>query len=283
MQPNDEYPRRASLWPFRTLRSLAFLAGIAGAGFGILDAADLAVGLLIGGWVAFATVLVGIIPAAVIALLDAALIGPRPVRRVRWRHQSQVRGYSLAGAAVGLAVGAAFGFTYHHAFFPTTDIGSLLFTGAVAGTTTGLIAGRICGLTLGSPGTQSSRIVRTAIIWGLAVAGISYVAYQILHDGNTTLLPGALLALIGAAVVPQLAASRPIDLSTIPPPRAVDLSRIPPPPGPAAAAPHPSPGPHSPEGGPGEGERGATGRPRLVQPMSDLEPLEVVKWITRSS
>ena len=266
----DEYSRRASLWPFRALFSLAFLAGIAGTGFGFLDEGDLAVGVFIGFWVAFGTLLVGVIPAAVIALLDAALIGPRPVRRIPWRHQVQVRAYSLAGAGVGLAVGTAYGFTYHHAFAPRTAISSLLLTGAVAGTTTGLLAGRLCGLTLGVPRDRSSRVVRTGIIWGLAVAAISYVAFMIVAEANATLMPGALLALIGAGVVPQVVTTRPVDLGAIPPPRFPDLSRIPPPLAPTPATPHPSPGPHSPEGGPGEGE-GST-----AQPMSDLEPLEVV-------
>lgn len=254
-----------SLWPFYALRSLVLWAAIIGATFGGIYAVfGGPAGLLVVAplFTAFVVFSFGLLPAILLALLDAAFVGRRgrPLnryevggRRGRGKTQSVVD-WALGGAVVSAAVLAGYAVVYLNAFSPRSGLGDLLGFGLTAGTAIGLTVGWLTAVNLNAADSLlpsrslAQTIKRGGFVWMTGVAGIGIAAYLFYEPSlEKTLLPAALLALLGAGVVPQLVATAPTDLTQIPPPSAPDEASIPT---------APSPGPTNPEGGSGEGARG---------------------------
>jgi len=251
------------LWPFAAWRMLVAWAavGIVGAlGAAYVGGADLNplaaafVGLIYAIWVAFYL----LIPAAVLAIFDLVIVRRpqhRPAkynanpRRVDRQSFTAWAGYA---ATLSTLFGVAYLFVYLNAFAPHRSFQRLLedhlLRFAIGGAGAGLgVAWFLNVLHNRIPtSTVADHLRRGAFLWSVTVAGFATIVLVAANATiETTVLPGAMLAVIGAAVIPQLAVTPPTDLSQIPPPQLPDST-------PSA----PSSGPSVPEGGSGEGARG---------------------------
>ena len=248
------------LWPFAAWRMLVtwaavVIAGTLGAAFVAgEDLSPLGVVLVTPIYVLLLAFYL-LIPAALITLFDLALVD-RPRHRpkkfnIRPRRTDRQQFTAWAGwaATVSTIFGLGYLFVYLNAFAPAQSYLRLiemnLLRFAVGGAGAGLIVAWLLNTTHDRVPAQETadHLRRGAFMWAATVIGFAAVA--IFYTDSTleqTLLPGALLAVIGAAVIPQLAVTPPMDLSQNPPPEI-----------PSA----PSPGPtQDPEGGAGEGARG---------------------------
>ncbi len=248
----------ASLWPFYALRRLTFWAGVLGAGYGALLAlladAPAAVPLL-GLGAAVAVFALGLIPAVALSVLDTVFVRPRRLRgslparsRTGSRRQSLLH-WAVAGGATGAAVGLGYAVVYLNAFAPTVAIDRLLATSVNVAMGAGLATGLLTAIKLDTidyylPATGLTPVLkRGAFLWATTVAGTGVLGFVVQRSSyEKTLLPAAILAIVGAGVVPQLAAS--------PATRLISDSS-----GQFPIA--PSPRPIDPEGGQGEGAKGA--------------------------
>jgi hypothetical protein len=246
----------ASLWPFYALRRITFWAGLLGAGYGALLAlmanAPAAVPIL-GVGAALATFALGLIPAAALSILDAVFVGPRrlrgsyPAPSVARSHQSPLR-WTVAGGATGAAVGLGYAVVYLNAFNPASDTARLFATSITVALGAGLVAGLLTAIKLNAvdhyvPATGLTLVLkRGSLLWAITVAGMAVLGLAA-HSPSLerTLLPAAILAAIGAGVVPQLAA----DIATRSSNGSIEEFPI-----------APSPRPINPEGGLGEGAEG---------------------------
>lgn len=206
-------------------------------------------------YTALAVALIGVLPAALLSLLDLLLVDRperRPAKFDSKRHHTGHQSYAIwaaSGAAVGALFAIAYGYVYLNAFAIQSDLMQLLETSLLRSTVGGAGAGalaavgvnRLSGARLNASALQYQH--RAAAVWAAAVIALStHIHFGVDPTIERTFLPGALLAVIGAIVVPQLATTPPADVALIPPPRF-----------PTA----PSPDPLDPEGGSGEGAEGA--------------------------
>ncbi|MDH3538962.1 MAG: hypothetical protein OEP52_03115 [Acidimicrobiia bacterium] len=286
-----------SLWPFYLLRRMTLWAALLGGGVG-------AVVSLVGGspvimltaamWAAFVVLSLGLIPAALLTLLDVAFAGRRRRHRRYEVRPSDVRpgaqglgSWTITGGWVGAMIGAGYAMVYLNAFAPNARFDDVLSISIITGIGAGATTGALSAIKLNivdhySPADTLTQVLkRGAFLWATAGVGLGVGAYvlqtlsvwDLIPTYETSLLPAALLAAMGAGVVPQLAATAPIDPATIPPPTPSFEDPVPT---------APSPGPSNPEGGSGEGALGAwtTAPPPQIpqnqQARSSADPIDMM-------
>ncbi len=248
------------LWPFAAWRMLVAWAaiGIGGAALaayvaGVDDLNPIGaslVALIYSVWIGFFL----LIPATVLTLLDAALMrrpNHRPAKfdaRARRFDRQNLASWAGYAGLVGTVFGVAYLFVYLNAFAIDQSYLRLLRDNllrfAIGGAGAGVVVARIMNAIHDrSPaGSLNDQLRRAAVLWGATVIGFATALLYFADSAlERSIIPGALLAVIGAAVIPQLAVTPPMDLSQIPPPQL-----------PSA----PSPGSEDPEGGTGGGARG---------------------------
>lgn len=245
--------RHPSLWPVFALRSLVLWAAIVGLSFAAIYAifgGPAPLLILAPVWAGLVVLALGVIPAAILAILDAAFVGRRhrsTRRHAEATHDHTPRAQSLtewalAGAAIAAAVLAGYAVVYANIGRRDATLDELVGFSLSVGTITGLVAGWLTALILEAAHsvvpalTLTATVKRGAAIWMGVIGGFAAAA-SVLHAPalHETLLPAALVALIGGGVLPQVVARRPLN-STIP------------------TAPPPSP--QIPESGSGGGARG---------------------------
>ncbi|NND02874.1 MAG: hypothetical protein HKN91_08805, partial [Acidimicrobiia bacterium] len=241
------------LWPFAAWRMLVTwaaigMAGALGAAYvggtsGLEPVGVVLVTPILVAWIAFFL----LVPAVVLTILDLLLVR-RPIHRpakfnARPRRSDRQSLTSWAGYAATLSTvfGIAFLFVYLNAFAVDRGFAELLdrhlLRFSVGGAGAGVTAAWTLNLfhDLAPASTFNQQLRRGAFSWASLVTGFAAVA---LIATETTLeasvLPGVMLAVIGAAVIPQLAVTPPTDLSQIPPPPVPSPTR------PVAPSPNPN-------------------------------------------
>lgn len=253
-----------SMWPFYALRRLAVWMTWLGAGLGAIVfvyGANPVVIAYAALWAGLGTLAIGMLPAVLASLLDLVFVGRRRrhpysvAPRAERPGRQQVARWAVVGGWVGAAVGAGYAFVYINAFVPGASLDST-FTGSLAvGIGVGVAAGSLAAIKVNVADSYSPAVALTdvlkrgAFFWTGNAVGFGVVGYLVAGSYQATLMPAVLVAAIGAGVVPQLAATPPIDLRMIPPP-------ILPEPASPTSPTAPSPGPNNPEGGLGRGSQG---------------------------